>query len=160
MFFGKYDSLQVSRHFIVKSAREKRQLNHAQLQNLLYYAQGFYCALHPYPLFHDRLYANEIGSMVLRVNYEYGKFIYQSIPVNEHPSNTLLDMADMEFLDAIWTRFKEESTEELEHQIRKEAPWKKANLQSEQLNQPLWSQELMVGEMRKYFRTHYIQKED
>jgi len=93
-----------------------------KLQKILYYAQGYYLAIHDEELFPEEFEAWAHGPVNEEIYNKYRDYGYQSIPEPEYEikefSKELID-----YLTDIWATFGIYDGKYLEEQTHKEKPW-------------------------------------
>lgn len=93
-----------------------------KLQKILYYAQGYYLAIHDSELFPEEFEAWAHGPVNEKIYNKYKDLGYQSIPA---PSYEIKDFSKelIDFLTDIWETFGIYDGRYLEEQTHKEDPW-------------------------------------
>lgn len=120
-----------------------------KLQKILYYAQGYYLAIHDDELFPEEFEAWAHGPVNEEIYNKYRNYGYQSIPEPEYEikefSKELID-----YLTDIWATFGIYDGKYLEEQTHKEKPWiiaRKGYEPGERCNEIITKES-----MREYFK--------
>lgn len=120
-----------------------------KLQKILYYAQGYYLAIHDEELFPEEFEAWAHGPVNEEIYNKYRDYGYQSIPEPEYEikefSKELID-----YLTDIWATFGIYDGKYLEEQTHKEKPWiiaRKGYEPGERCNEIITKES-----MREYFK--------
>ena len=114
----------IANYFLAKvDAGVGDSLTNLKLQKLLYYAQGFYLAIHEEPLFDEQIEAWTYGPVVPSIYHEYSK--YDTSPL---PKPTTFDESKYsgqvgELLDEIQEVFGQFSAWKLANMTHEEPPW-------------------------------------
>ena len=108
-------------------------ISNLKVQKLLYYAQGFYLALHDEPLFPEAIKAWLRGPVIPEVFYAYQSLGAGPIPIEK--VNLDLYAADLrEFLDEVNEVYGQFTSAKLGAMTRLEPPWRDA-VQGETISQ-------------------------
>jgi uncharacterized phage-associated protein len=137
-------ALDVGKYFLANQSRQSGELlTNMKLQKLVYYAQGFYLAIHGQTLFSEPIKAWERGPVVPDLWHEYKKYgssplpIPRSVAYFDDPTRDLLSE-----VSAVYGQFSAWRLRELSHQ---EPPWIEAYNSS--------SRVIQTERMRSYFTT-------
>ena len=116
---------QVADYFLVRADEWSWRLGHLKLQELCYYAQGFYLAFRREPLFREPLRAWAYGpvSRELRDRFRDAR---GPLDVPADFDGDEFTPEEREFLDIVLERFVEYPAIELARMTRREAPWRDA----------------------------------
>jgi len=108
---------------ILALADEEELISNLKLQKLLYYAQGFFLAIHRAPLFPEPIKAWEHGPVVPAVWQEYRDFGANAIP--PHGDIDLGAFADREadVVKEVYAVYGQFSAWKLRNMTHDEAPW-------------------------------------
>lgn len=141
--------LAVARYFLSKSEPGTAQtITHLKLQKLVYYAQGFYMAVHKEPLFHDRIEAWTHGPACPELYQEYKGYGFSELPNARFEDSLCKDIEEM--LDAVWEAYGQYSGPQLEYLTHQEEPWLTARK-----NTSPWkpsNEEITSDSIREYFK--------
>lgn len=78
---SKHTALEVSEHILTLVCEEAGDnMTKIQLQNLLYYCQGFHLAIYDKPLFGDKVVAQKLGAIIPSISEKYAQL---------HPSSRI-----------------------------------------------------------------------
>lgn len=130
---GKYSILDIADCFLRIVDRDSGStITPLKLQKILYYAQGYYLAIHNRPLFNEDFQAWAHGPANPKIYDNYKQYGYNSIG---YPSGKAKDVKKeiLDFLYSIWETFGIYDGKYLEEMTHSEDPWidarKKANCQ-------------------------------
>ncbi|BDG46395.1 type II toxin-antitoxin system antitoxin SocA domain-containing protein [Parageobacillus sp. KH3-4] len=120
-----HNVLEVAKYFIAKSIPgTPKAVTHLKLQKLVYYAQGFYLAVHNKPLFGERIEAWVHGPVCPSLYRLFNHYNYNEIDdMKIDIKNLNLDKDAIEILDFVWDNLGHLSGKELEELTHQEAPW-------------------------------------
>jgi uncharacterized phage-associated protein len=130
-------------------------LTNLKLQKILYYAQGWYLALHNKPLFTDKIEAWVHGPVIPNAYHSFKQYGYGLI--NESPEPPSLTKETNDHLNEIIDVYGSYSAFELEHLTHQTAPWKKARGQLA-IDCPS-NTEISLDEMKNYFKKKMVENE-
>jgi uncharacterized phage-associated protein len=119
-----FSALTIAKYLLAIPDEDSGELiSSLKLQKLLYYAQGYYVALHGVsrPLFVDRIYAWKHGPVVKTVYNHYAGFKSGALPREKVPAN--LDSDAQEFLNEIYRSYGRYSAWALREMTHRERPW-------------------------------------
>jgi uncharacterized phage-associated protein len=142
-----YNALDIAKYFIkLASPEEEDFITNLKLQKLLYYAQGFYLALHKKPLFSEQVRAWQYGPVVTEVYYNYKEHSVNTIPQPDDFDIEQYDQETRELLDEVYEVYGQYTAPTLMRFTHKELPWK-TTLINEEISHPL---------MKEYFETQLV----
>jgi uncharacterized phage-associated protein len=118
-------------------------ISHLKLQKLLYYAQGFYLAMHHRPLFPERIMAWNHGPVVKEIYTKYKGSGNNPLIVDSNFDETSIDEQLKEFINEIYQVFGQFSAWRLREMTHSEPTWKNT----------LQSKEITHESMLEYFST-------
>lgn len=129
-FFAAIDA---ARYFLYVAAEHEDQLNHRQLQNLLYYGQGFSLRRPGKLLFDEAIEACEEGPVVAAVAREYSAHGDQALtlPGSFSPRADAMIAASLvaeRVMIPVYMKFSRTNCTELTQQIMSERPFRRAML--------------------------------
>jgi len=116
-------------NFLVRLAAaedEPDYLTHLRLQKLLYYAQGWSLALRDMPMFSERIEAWVHGPVVPDVYRSLAGSGSDVILADRFPEPPDLTDEEADFIESVWTAYKDFSAVRLRAMTHAEAPWKAA----------------------------------
>lgn len=124
-------NIQTVAEYILAVMREQGDyVSHLKLQKLLYYAQGWFLALHEEPLFPDDCEAWVHGPVypaIYNLFRDYGWKPILDVPDEKTSYDDIILPENVkEHLDEIITIFGSESAHNLERMTHREMPWVKA----------------------------------
>lgn len=99
-------------------------ISNLKLQKLVYYAQGFYLALHGKPLFKDEIRAWQHGPVVPLLYRKYSSYEANPIPRPKKVDLSIFTKAIRDFLDEVYNVFGQFSAWKLRDMTHSEPPWK------------------------------------
>jgi len=155
-------TLAIANFFIRKSLKEKKPITQIKLQKLVYFAHGFYLALHEKPLVNEKIEAWQYGPVVPSIYHKFknwGNSPIKNVQI-DNSENLIINEKDIDFLDLVWHKFSRYSAShlvKLSHE--KGGPWKKAIDRSKALvgfvvpNITINNLEIYV-----YFKSKYVQE--
>ena len=102
-------------------------ITNLDVQNILYFAQGWHLAIKGERLFQEELRAWVHGPVVPEVYFRLAR-VRDPIPVTEVRGDPVLDLPEAvrTFLDQIWTKYSAYRTGKLVELTHEQAPWKNA----------------------------------
>lgn len=100
-------------------------ITNLKLQKLLYYAQGFYLAIHNKPLFEEDILAWEHGPVVSRVYHVFSKYGSNAIPVPD--LEVKLTKKEKKLIIGVWNVYGQFSAWKLRDMTHSERPWKETS---------------------------------
>jgi uncharacterized phage-associated protein len=113
-----YNALDIAKYFIkLASPEEEDFITNLKLQKLLYYAQGFYLALHKKPLFSEQVRAWQYGPVVTEVYYNYKEHSVNTIPQPDDFDIEQYDQETRELLDEVYEvygQYKDEAMKSID----------------------------------------------
>jgi uncharacterized phage-associated protein len=115
-------ALDVAQYFLSKQDGDCGEcITNLKLQKLLYYAQGFYLAMHGEPLFSEKIKAWEHGPVVPQVWHAYKDHGANSLPLPAVAAPVSASVA--EFLDEVYEVYGQFSAWRLRELSHEERPW-------------------------------------
>lgn len=99
-------------------------ISNLKLQKLLYYAQGYYLAMHDAPLYSDRIKAWRHGPVIPTVYHEYKEFGDGAIPKPSSFGFSKFNKRQRELMDEVWNVLGQFSAWKLRNMTHEEPPWK------------------------------------
>jgi len=120
-------------------------ITNLKLQKLLYYAQGYFLAIHDKPLFEDEIYAWEYGPVVENVYHEYKRCGSGAIEYPENLDYSKIPQIVVDHLEEINTVFGQYSAWRLMQMTHSEKPWIEARKKSNCL--------ITQKELKDYFKS-------
>ncbi len=147
----------VARYFLSKVDEESGDgISNLKLQKLVYYAQGYYLALHGRPLFEERIEAWEHGPVVPELYRAYREHGSAPIPPpsgGELPREAFSPVEEHDrtkaLLDEVYDVFGQFSAWKLRDMTHEEQPWKTAYREHA-------NREISHGAMRAYYRDYVV----
>ena len=115
---------QVANYFLFFANGAQEPITNLKLQKLLYYAQGYFLAMHADLLFEDEIQAWAHGPVVPNIYHDYKRFRW--MPINKEVIPPTLTAKLMEYLELIIETFMPIDAYKLERMTHNEAPWIKA----------------------------------
>lgn len=121
-------ALDVAKYVINRCYCDGNAVSNLQLQKILYYLQGYYCAEFKQPLFDDRIEPWKLGPVVPNVYYVYNKYVADNIYQAYPEIGEILGFSEDEkkVIDEIIDSKSKLSAWELVDATHKEEPWKQA----------------------------------
>ncbi len=121
-------ALDVAKYVIHKCYCDGNAISNLQLQKILYYLQGYYCAKFKKPLFDDRIEPWKLGPVVPNVYYIYNKYVADNIYESYPDIEDILCFSDNEkkVIDETIDCKSKLSAWQLVDATHKETPWEKA----------------------------------
>jgi len=98
-------------------------ISNLKLQKLVYYAQGFYCALFDKPLFNKEISAWAHGPVVEELYHDYKQHGRNSIPLALDFDKNSLSNEEFELVEEIFDVFGQYSAWKLRNMTHEESPW-------------------------------------
>lgn len=136
----------VAKYFLSKVDEDLGDgISNLKLQKLVYYAQGFYLAIHDEPLFANRIEAWEHGPVVPDLYHAYKAYGGGNIPVPADFDAEALDGGVTELLDEVYSVFGQYSAWKLRNMTHEERPWKEA------FREPGRERVISQASLREYF---------
>jgi uncharacterized phage-associated protein len=140
------DALLIAKYILSLSDPERGDIiSNLKLQKLLYYAQGFFLAIHDKPLFKDKIYAWEYGPVVENVYHEYKHYGSNAIEKPKNLDYSKFNPIIITHLEEINTVFGQYSAWRLMQMAHSEKPWIDARKRSDCL--------ITQKELQSYFKT-------
>jgi uncharacterized phage-associated protein len=142
-----YEAIDVAAYLIQKAHDDNVQdMTPLKLQKLLYFAQGWYLAIHKVPLFKDRIFAWEYGPVIDSVYQRYKNGPVANITPDMSLGNAknITDSRAKKVLNEMWKRYGKETAFALVGMTHVSKPWKDA------YHDPL-DDEINVKEIQDYF---------
>ena len=115
-----------------------------KLQKLVYYAQGFYCALNDKPLFSDDIKAWTHGSVVESLYHHYKEYGKHPIPTPRDFSTDNLSADEAGVIEEVFEVFGQFSAWKLRNMTHEEQPW---------IAHELLADIIPLAELGAYFKT-------
>lgn len=125
-------ALEVAKYFLflARSKNAGDTLSNLKLQKMLYYAQGYFLALHHKPLFDEKIEAWEHGPVVREVYNAFKKYSSNSIPFSEIDDFTTGFISEnkeaLDLLPFIFNKYGSLGAWILRDKTHNETPWKNA----------------------------------
>ncbi|MEQ3762548.1 MAG: type II toxin-antitoxin system antitoxin SocA domain-containing protein [Alcanivorax sp.] len=105
------------------AANDGEGISNLKLQKLVYYAQGFHCAIFDTPLFSDEISAWTHGPVVEHLYHQYKKHGSNNIPAVKNFDKESLSDKEFELLEEVFEVFGQYSAWKLRNMTHEEAPW-------------------------------------
>jgi len=121
-----YTADQVAQYLLSLVEPDDNDVSNLKLQKLCYYAQGVGVAARDEPLFPERIYAWDHGPVVTTLYHNLKGHGGQPIPSAEEFDSEILDEADRQFLDDIYSYYGQFSAWRLRNMTHEEKPWQDA----------------------------------
>lgn len=121
---GRLSAVDVAKCVLRLSAQERQPVDPRQLQNLLYYVQGWSLAIRDRPAFSARLEAWEQGPVVPEVWHFFSRKKDTPIPTSDIVCT--LTKEEIEFITSVWNEYKGYRGDALGDMTQREPPWKNA----------------------------------
>jgi len=120
-------------------------ISNLKLQKLVYYAQGFYCAIYDEPLFKDeRMEAWTHGPVVPNLYHKYKEFGKNPIPSPKNFDESSLTENELEVIEEVFEVFGQFSAWKLRNMTHEEAPW---------IDNEPFASEITIQDVTRYFKT-------
>ena len=119
-------------------------ISNLKLQKLMYYAQGFYLALHGEPLFAESIEAWKHGPVIPGLYHKYKEYGSDFIPADPDFEIDSIPKKVRDHLDEVYSVFGQFSAWKLRNMTHGEAPW---------INNERFSTVISHKEMEEYFKT-------
>jgi uncharacterized phage-associated protein len=104
-------------------ANEGEGISNLKLQKLVYYAQGFFSAIHDKPLFQNEIFAWAHGPVAPDLYHQYKQFGSNPIPVpTDFDKSSLLD-TEFELVEEVFEVFGQYTAWKLRNMTHEESPW-------------------------------------
>jgi uncharacterized phage-associated protein len=119
-----YAALTIAKFFLAIPDKDSGELiSNLKIQKLLYYAQGYFVALHGVarPLFSEKVYAWKHGPVVKAVYNHYSTYGNKALPHGKFA--TAMDEGTREFLNEIYRSYGRYSAWALREMTHREPPW-------------------------------------
>jgi uncharacterized phage-associated protein len=136
---------------LLDEANDGDGISNLKLQKLVYYAQGFFTAIHGRPLFDERIEAWTHGPVVPELYQLYRDNGKNPIPV---PNGLILsdfrqtlEDSEIELIEEVYEVFGQYAAWQLRNMTHEEAPWMAHEAQSDIIP---------VQEMQEYFTTRLV----
>lgn len=100
-------------------------VSNLKLQKLVYYAQGFHCAIFDSPLFSEEISAWTHGPVVEDLYHQYKHHGSDHIPVAQSFNQESLSKDEFELIEEVFEVFGQYSAWKLRNMTHEEAPWLK-----------------------------------
>lgn len=114
----------VAKYFLAKIDEDDGPITHLKLQKLLYYAQGFYLAVHGEPLFSDSIEAWAHGPVVPAVWQQYRAYGVAPIPPDPDFVPESVPEEVRELLDEVYAVYGQFTAWRLREMTHDDLPWK------------------------------------
>lgn len=115
-------SFDIANYFIWAANEAGCSLSNLKLLKLVYYAQGFYLAIHGEPLFPDEIQAWEHGPVTLSLYYKYQR--QYEILLTDEIDWSLYDPGVISILNHTHLMLGHLSARQLSRKTHNESPWK------------------------------------
>ena len=122
---GKAKAIDVAKFLVYLAACEDEPdfLSHLRLQKLLYYVQGWSLAMRNKPMFVERIEAWAHGPVVKDVYAVLSACGRRPISIDDVGQPEGLTEDEMEFIQSVWTSYKQFSASSLREMTHKDDPW-------------------------------------
>ncbi|VAW66662.1 hypothetical protein MNBD_GAMMA08-928 [hydrothermal vent metagenome] len=118
------DVQDLARYFILlDSQNEGDGISNLKLQKLVYYAQGFFCALYNAPIFENNIEAWTHGPVVPELYHHYKSHGSNPVPLNPQFDIQALNENEIELAVEIFEVFGQYSAWRLRDMTHEEPPW-------------------------------------
>lgn len=98
-------------------------ISNLKLQKLMYYAQGFHCAIFDNPLFSDEICAWTHGPVVENLYHQYKHHASNHISAAQTFDKESLTKDEFELIEEVFEVFGQYSAWKLRNMTHEEAPW-------------------------------------
>lgn len=144
----------VAEYFLAKTEPDYEEyISNLKLQKILYYAQGFYLAIHNKRLFADSIEAWTHGPVVETLYHEYKESGSKAIDPPESIDLSIYNKETTDLLDEVWQVYGQYSAYKLRNLTHEEPPWKDAFKRTP-------GNLISPDSMRKYFKTLLIDDQE
>ncbi len=134
----------VADYFLSKCDEEAGDtISNLKLQKLVYYAQGFFLAVHDRPLFNEEIVAWQHGPVVPALYQKYKECGALGIPTPKDIDYGKYSDEEKELLDAVYLSYGQFSAWKLRNMTHAEPPWKNAEI----------NQVISLAALKDYFKT-------
>lgn len=137
----------VANYIVWRCQRHGDSITNLKLQKLLYYAQGWFLALHERPLFRDPLRAWVRGPVQYEVWKVFNEFKWR--PITKQVSKPKLSELAQDHLDEVIEVFGDYGAYTLERMTHRERPWLRAR--GDLASDASSSNIISLDDMRAYF---------
>lgn len=144
-----YSAFDIATYFSEKAQEDGiSDLTPLKLQKILYFAQGWWLANYPNPLFSEKIRAWKYGPVVREIWELYRNNNVGNItPENAPGFKNTLDGDTKTYLDTVWDKYGDNDAFFLVELTHQTTPWKEA------IEDPL-DDTIKVESMRAYFTEH------
>jgi uncharacterized phage-associated protein len=118
-------------------------ISNLKLQKLVYYAQGFFSAIHDKPLFNNEISAWAHGPVVPELYHKYKLYGSNPIPVPIDFNRSSLTTGELELIEEVFEVFGQFSAWKLRNMTHEESPW---------INHEQQADTIPLPEITKYFK--------
>ncbi len=118
-------------------------ISNLKLQKLVYYAQGFHCAIFDAPLFDDTISAWTHGPVVANLYHQYKSFGSNRISLPDSFDKSVLSDDEFGLIEEVFEVFGQFSAWKLRDMTHEETPW---------LNHEHDAGEIPLSEIKEYFK--------
>lgn len=105
------------------SVKDGDGISNLKLQKLVYYAQGFYSAIHNKPLFDEEIMAWAHGPVVAELYHHFKSHGSANIPPVENFNTQSLNTEEFEVVNEVFEVFGQFSAWKLRNMTHEESPW-------------------------------------
>lgn len=140
----------VAKYYLWRGAQDEDLLTNLKLQKLLYYAQGFYLAIHNKPLFSETIEAWTHGPVVPDIYHLYKEYGSNVIELNEDIDFDHIDSETKSILDDVYQVYGQFSAFALRDLTHDEPPWQ---------NTPP-GKEIKHEALKEYFKTRLVDTDE
>lgn len=150
-----YSPVLIAKYFIKKGNESGIQISPMKLQKLLYFAHGWYLALHNKPLIDESFKAWTYGPVLPSIYHRYKTFRNSAVTEESFKELESLDNDDKNFLKFIWKLYKGYSAIELSNLTHvKKSPWDKTYKKAKSFGNS-FSDEIDDVMIKNYFQKTY-----
>lgn len=129
---------------MMDSQNEGNGISNLKLQKLVYYAQGFFCAIYGRPLFIEPIEAWTHGPVVPDIYHQYKAYGSNLIPFAYDFNISSLTKDEIDLSAEVFRVFGQFEAWKLRDMTHEEAPW---------INNEKTASEISIDEMMRYFKT-------
>ncbi len=146
---------QVAEYILSFANEAEEPITNLKLQKLVYYAQGYYLAIHNDLLFEDEIQAWVHGPVIPSVYRHYKKFEWR--PIDEDVERPTITPVLAEHLELIIETFLPIDAYKLERMTHNEAPW--INARGDLPPDAICQTAINPADMKEYFTALMAQDE-
>lgn len=140
----------VAKYYLWRGAQDEDLLTNLKLQKLLYYAQGFYLAIHNKPLFSETIEAWTHGPVVPSIYHLYKENGSNVIELDGSIDFEQIDPETRSILEDVYQVYGQFSAFALRNLTHDEPPWK---------NTPK-GEEIKHSALKEYFKTRLVDTDE